>query len=342
MANPVTEILWHLNNEVAKLSTVSLREITAVLDAAEVELVKDLSLWRALGKGEDLFTPQMYRNALVQIRGTLKHIRGPVGEGLSSALRHGGVLAANLATEHLIYQVQSFSGLFEHSVRPIALEAATVLAEGKHTVWPRFKNSAARYAGQVEKDIKRQLAVGLVKGETIDQLTNRLARLGGPKGWVYTQGRQGAPKAKAEWIAEGLFKRYRHFAERLAVTETVNAYNSMALVGMGELEEHDPGYFKRWDAAIDGRTCLVCRDYDDLVTELNKPFAGGIDHPPLHPRCRCAVVVWRKEWRESKYKDDLVKEAIGGKVPKGVANIPHIIKVSDRKPRRKQRKLQAD
>jgi SPP1 gp7 family putative phage head morphogenesis protein len=336
MANPVTDLLEHINHEVSKLSTTGLHRLTEVLDLAEVELTHNLAVWSALGKGDDRFTPQMYRNALIQIRGTLQKIRGPVAEGLVEVLRHNGQLASNLATKHLITEVTRFSQMFEGSIRPIAIEAASVLAEGKKLVWKQFSNSVKRYTGNVGEDLRRQLAIGVVKGETVDQLTNRLAKLGGPKGLVYTRGAPGTPNAKAEYISEGLFKRYRHFAERLVVTETVNAYNSFALEGMDELEHEDPGYFKRWDAAIDARTCPQCAQYDDLVVPLNGKFRG-IDHPPLHPRCRCAVVVWRKEWKEAHHKDDLIAETVKGKEPKGVASIPHRITL----PRQKS-KLKAD
>lgn len=340
MSNPVTDLLESINHEVSKLSTVGLSKLTSVLDAAEVELTRSLAAWQALGKGDDRFTPQMYRSTLVQIRGALTHIRGPLAEGVASTLRHGGTLAAGLATQHLINEVTSWSAMFEGTIRPISIEAASVLAEGKDLVWKRFSNSAKRYAGQVGDDIHKQLAIGVVRGETVDQLTHRLAKLGGPSGLVYTRGQEGSPRAKAEFISEGLFRRYRHFAERLVVTETVNAYNSFAMTGMDELEAEDPGYFKRWDAAIDKRTCTQCGRYDDLVVKLDASFPGGIKHPPLHPRCRCAVVVWRKEWDESNYKDDLIKETVKGKHPKGVASIPHVIDISklappkDKKPKK--------
>jgi SPP1 gp7 family putative phage head morphogenesis protein len=327
VANPVTELLEHINHEVSKLSTTGLQKLTSVLDLAEVELTQDLARWSALGKGDDRFTPQMYRNALIQIRGTLEKIRGPVAEGIMSVLRHNGQLASNLATKHLITEVTRFSQMFEGSIRPIAIEAASVLAEGKALVWKRFSNSTKRYAGSVGDDLHRQLAIGVVKGETVDQLTKRLAQLGGPRGLVYIQGAPGTPRAKAEYISEGLFRRYRNFAERLVVTETVNAYNEFALEGMDQLEKEDPGYYRRWDAAIDARLCPACAQYDDLVVPLDKAFPGNIDHPPLHPRCRCAVVVWRKEWKESRHKDDLIKESIKGKDPKGVRSIPHRVKI---------------
>ena len=330
MANPITDFLWHINSEVAKLSHISQARVEEVLDAAEKELTKDLSKWMAQHKGDARFTPQMYRNALVQIRGALDHIRGTTDDGMASALQYGGVAAAKLATSHLTRQVQTFSQRFEHSVRPVAFEPMAVIAEGKTIMWPKFKNSAHRYAGQVGDDIRKQLAIGVVRGETLDQLTDRLAKLGGPKGFVYLKGRPGLAGSRGEVIAEGLFRRYRHWGERLARTEIVNAYNETAMVGMDELEANDPGYFKRWDAAIDGRTCPNCKQYDDLVVPLNKDFPGRVDHPPLHPNCRCAVVVWRKEWKESNFKDDLVKESVKGKEPKGVASIPHVIKVKDK------------
>lgn len=331
MANPVTDLLEHINHQVSQLSTASLSRVTEVLDAAEVELTHALASWSDLGLGSARFTPQMYRNSLVQIRGALTHIRGDLAEGVNSALRHGGVLASHLATSHLITEVTQFSTMFEGSVRPIAIEAATVLADGKALVFKRFSNSAKRYAGQVGEDIRKQLAIGVVRGENIDQLTNRLVRLGGPKGLVYTQGQPGSIRAKAEMISEGLFRRYRHYAERLAVTETVNAYNEFAMVGMQELEHEDPGYFKRWDAAIDRRTCELCGEYDDVVVKLEENFPRGVAHPPLHPRCRCAQVVWRKEWDESNHKDDLISETIKGKEPKGVVSVPHRIDLPKQK-----------
>lgn len=301
MPSPLDNLLTHINAEVAKLSNSELHLLTPVLDAAEAELVKDLSKWAALGKGDDRFTPQVYRNALVQIRQALKHIRGPLQTAMAEHLKYGGNLASKLATKHLIQEIQQFSHMFEGSIRPVALEAATVLAVGKKAVWKRFDNSAARYAGQVGKDIQKQLAIGVVRGETIDQLTKRLAKLGGPRGMVALHGRLGDPKAKAEFISEGLFRRYRHYAERLARTEIVNAYNSFALDGMEELNAEDPGYFKRWDAQIDKRTCPICASLDDLVRPLDKEF-DGYAQPPAHPNCRCCQVIWRKEWTEAEHR----------------------------------------
>lgn len=286
MLSQLSDILWNINSEIAKLSHASLGRLTEVLDMAELELTRDLAKASFIhAAGNASYTAQMHRNALIQIRKTLESIRGPLHERIASALRHGGQLAANLATRHLFMEVQKFSSIFEHSVRPIAIEAATIIADGKRVLWKRFDNSAARYTGAIGEDIRRQLAVGLVRGETIDQITSRLAKHGGPKGLVYTRGRAGSPGARAEMISEGLFKKYRYYAERLARTEIVNAYNQTALDGMADLNDDDPGYFKRWDAAIDGRLCPDCGSLDDQIVPIDSNFRGGVEAPPLHPNC---------------------------------------------------------
>lgn len=295
----VADLLHWVNAEVAKLSGTGLSKMASVLKEAEKEVTQDLAKWLARVNGDTKFTAQVYRNALIQIRGALLSIeqRSPL---VAQVLKFGATQASVLATKHLIAEVEKFSLIHEGTIRPVALEASTILAEGKKTLWPRMQNSAARYTGQVAEDIRKQLAIGVVRGETVDQLTTRLVKLGGPKGHVALRGQLGKPGAVAEHITEGLFKRYRGYAERLVRTETVNAYNQLALEGISELNAEDPGYKKRWDAAIDGRTCAWCHSYDHEVVDEGKNFHGGVQAPPVHPNCRCAVVLWRAEWSETK------------------------------------------
>lgn len=331
MPSAITDVLWWINSEVDKLSASALPRVEEILGAAQAELAHDLSRAKWLGT-DDKYTAQVHRNAMSQIESALDHIKRETGPDFEETIKLGTIRAGRLAAAHVVSEVEKFSSIYEGTVRPVALEAMAVLAEGKKTLWPRHKNSAARYAGDVGRDIRKQLGIGVIKGETIDQLTNRLSRHGGPRGVVYTRGREGSPNARAEMISEGLFKRYRYWGERLARTELVNAYNECALIGMDELEADDPGYFKRWDAAIDGRLCLLCREFDDLVVPLNKSFPGGFDKPPRHPNCRCACVIWRKEWDEADHKDDLMMPIAQGKEPGSIASVPHRIQTPEPKP----------
>lgn len=333
MPNPISDVLWWVNSEVDKLSGIGLLRVREVLDHAQRELIRDLAKARWLGT-DDRYTAQVHRNALMQISGAIDHLAKSTAPELADTLRVSGHTAGALAASHLASEVAMFSSIFEGTVRPIALEASSVIAKGDRLLWPRFKNSAVRYAGQVKDDIRRQLAIGLIKGETVDQMTERLGKLGGPSGHVFTRGRAGDPKARAEYISEGLFKRYRYWAERLVRTETVNAYNEAALIGMDELEKDDPGYFKRWDAAIDRRVCILCRSFDDLVVPLHGKFPLDFDKPPRHPNCRCACVIWRKEWDEADVRDNIAAEVRRGKKVGTVTQVPHAFDLSIREARR--------
>lgn len=285
--------------EVANLPGPALRAIGPVLFQAEKELAQDLAKWlRTVEDGAARFGAQQYRVALVQIRQALRTARG-LNPALFSVMNTAGVEAGALALGHLARQAEQFSLLFEHSLRPMPIRPAAVLAEGRKALIPRFRSSAARYGEYVTKDIQRELAVGVARGETFDQLTRRLMRHGGPKGMVTVRGIEGDRGAVSEHIAEGLFKRYRSRAETVVRTETINAYNVVTQDGIEAAHAEDPGFLKRWDAALDWRLCPLCRSLDGKIAKVGERFGSGYEHPPAHPNCRCALTPWHVEWGES-------------------------------------------
>lgn len=312
MSLSLLDLLHQINAEVSKLSGVALAKLAPVLQAAEQEVAAALTKTLAKLGGDQTFTAQMYRNALFNLRGALVAVN-QASPMLAKVLNFGMNRAGALAYKHLALQIEQFSRQFEGSIRMVSLEQASLIAEGQKTLMKRYHSSSVRYAGQVGEDIRKQLAIGVVKGETVDQMTKRLVRLGGPKGHVWTRGAPPQPGARGELIAEGLFRRYEHWAERLVVTETVHAYNAITHDGLQELASEDPSYKKRWDAAIDGRTCRFCASMDHEIADINGTFKGGVKHPPLHPRCRCAIVLWHDEWTETA---GLFAEKRGRRVPK--------------------------
>ena len=75
-------------------------------------------------------------------------------------------------------------------------------------------------------------------------------------------------------------------AELMARTTSIWAYNNGAMQayreeGIGAVE---------WVATIDGLTDPVCAATDGEQQEIGKPFSNGVEQPPVHPNCRCAVV----------------------------------------------------
>lgn len=293
----VDRALATIADQVAQLPEPYVRALQPLLMQAQDELAAGLRRWLATAPdAEARFTAQHLRNALLQTRHALEHMERVVPIGVEGTLRAMGVASGQLATRHLQEEVAVFAGAFGHSVRPVQLKQAAIIAEGREQLIPRFRTSARRYGKDIATDIRHQMAIGLASGETFAQLTDRLQRHGGPRGLVSLAGVLGEPGSRSEYIAEGLFAKYRGWAARVVRTEANHAYGAHALIGLEQMDEDDPGYQKRWDATADKRSCEICRALDGVIRDLDKPFPGGVMHPPIHPNDRCAVTPWRPEW----------------------------------------------
>lgn len=298
----VAEAMGAIGAQAARIPDSYLGELVPVLEQAQRELRTDLRNWIAnVEDGDARFTAQQYRSALLQLKGAFAVIKNRLPADMQATLEAASDDAGQTALGHLMQQTAIMGAVFGDSIRPIQLEQAAILAQQHHQLIPRYRNSANRYAEGISDDIRRQLAVGVARGETFTQLTNRLVRLGGPRGWVALRGTLGEPGSYAEHIAEGLFRKYRGWAERVVVTETLHSYNVHHLEGLHRANAQDPGYKARWDATSD-RVCDLCVELDGKVVDIDSPFAhragGAVRHPPLHPRCRCTLTPWREEWAE--------------------------------------------
>jgi SPP1 gp7 family putative phage head morphogenesis protein len=114
--------------------------------------------------------------------------------------------------------------------------------------------------------LRKTLAEGVADGESIPKLASRISG-------VYDEA-----------------KGYR--AVRIARTETISASNQGALQAYrqsGAVEK------KEWLTAFDERTCEECAAMNEEVVDINNNFSCGVDAPPLHPSCRCAIIPVIKE-----------------------------------------------
>lgn len=292
----VRALLEQIAREAAALDGPARRALGPILAEAEREVARDLARWLAtVTDGAERFTAHHLRVVLMQLRRGLREIRDLEPE-VRDLLVDRGYVAGALAIRHVSQEVAALSDHFAMTLQPISIDVAATLAQGNRMLIPRFKSSAARYAGKVGEDLKRQLAIGVIRSETIDQMTNRLIRLGGPRGWVYVKGRAGEKGAVGEYIAEGLFRRYKYTAERLVRTEVLHGYNLHADNAITEVAKTEPGMMRAWNAAMDRRVCLVCRSLDGKTAPIGGLFPGGYIQPPAHPNCRCSVVAWHEGW----------------------------------------------
>lgn len=82
-------------------------------------------------------------------------------------------------------------------------------------------------------------------------------------------------------------------AVMIAETEVTRAY---AAAHRETWEESGVVLAREWRTAMDERVCPICNALNETQARMGKSFAGGIDDPPAHPRCRCWTVPITK-WR---------------------------------------------
>lgn len=292
-------MLGHMAAEMAELPPATMRRMLPILHEARKELRADLLRWLANAPdGANRFTAQQMRVALLNLEESMATIRQMAPE-LAGVLSHGSEAAGELSIKHLRQETSRMANVFGESLVSPQIRAAKILTDSKKILVPRFRNSANRYAGNVLRDLQSQFGVGVAKGETFYQLTQRLRRLGGPRGMVALSGSIGDPRAVVEEISEGLFRRYNHWAQRVVRTEMSNAYNHHHEQGVrdlnDELGDEDDEYLLRWDARNDG-SCPICNALDRTTVKVGEQFAPGIYRAPAHPNCLCRVGAWRKDW----------------------------------------------
>jgi len=279
--NLIQGLLDQTSREVALLGAAERRAVYRVLRQAEVELSADLNAWLAGVDRKDTYTAQKHASLLRQI--------GPMRERLSEldpevykALSQSGVTAGAMATAHAKFEAERLADLFDKNPVPVNLDVAAVLAKNDKSLMRRHARHSKKYSRETQKHISRHLAVGVLRRETIDQMTTRLAKL---------SKQPVLDSATGDMAANGLFNMSRHSINRLVRTEAIHAYNVHHLESIKEM-----GMMKRWDSSLDRRGCIVCRELDGKSVPHDKDFPGGFAHPPAHPYCRCALVPWDSSW----------------------------------------------
>jgi SPP1 gp7 family putative phage head morphogenesis protein len=228
------------------------------------------------------------RDAISQI----EKLNGPARDSLSRARRS----SFNMARAHVSYQFEHFSQIFDGEFRPINIRVASNVLQGDRLLIRKHASSAARYSETAKEHIQRQIGVGIIKGESIEQMTSRLMGLGPTL--------DAAKEITSEGVARGLLSLPRAQANRLVRTEVISAYNQYHIETMKDLSAQiNEPVFKRWDSSLDARGCDECRGLDGEIQPEGEKFSNGIEMPPAHPNCRCTVVPWMESWGKMEGQD---------------------------------------
>jgi len=283
------------------LAPEAMRAVMPALLAARDEMRADLLTWlKNAPDGKERFTAFQKKQALRALESSLDRV-GELEPAMGQALAKSRKLTGPLAVKNLETEIARLSSIFDGGIPTMPqIDVAAVLAQGQKLLWRRHETSARRYADAVGDDIRNQFAIGVAKGETFEQLVTRLRRLNDPA----AKKRGIDPGADAAGIADGLFRRDKHMADRLVRTEMMHAYNVQHDEAIKQADERRPEgddeYLRKWDATADTRLCPLCREFDGTVARIDGAFAGGIKTPPRHPYCRCTVLAWMARWGDMK------------------------------------------
>lgn len=111
-----------------------------------------------------------------------------------------------------------------------------------------------------------------------------------PKMKETTAEKQAAKRAQ-ESAARYAARQHRYRAAMIAQTETAYAYNNAGLELVKQMVENGelPPMRKVWCTAADESVCPSCAALDGERVGLYEKFSNGLDVPPAHPICHCAV-----------------------------------------------------
>lgn len=234
-----------------------------------------------------------HRALLAQLDDVIKTAERKLPAATAKELKTETTKASKISMKNLQQMITAGEVQFRDAVSPLKLNIAKIMQKQGRMRIERHATSAQRYGLEVSKQIRNDLTIGVVKGETIEQMARRLSDGGydrvAAKGKAYV----------AEKMADGQFFANEADAVRLVRTELNAAYNDDQIEGIKQADDDDPGWKKKWDAANDDNVCDDCDELDGEVVDPDEDFTGGVSGPPLHPNDRCSVVPWRDDWKGS-------------------------------------------
>jgi len=151
---------------------------------------------------------------------------------------------------------------------------------------------------ETKKALAFQLREGIIKGESITKLTERVREVIDDTKWK---------------------------AERIARTESTRVFNAAAI------DRYQKAGLKKWKwyAAVDERTCPICG------AKHEKVFSVGDPTPPAHPNCRCTTLPYfepekpKRERREEEVKVETGIPEIDEKIGKALNDFEKALKEED-------------
>lgn len=238
------------------------RRMVSLLDEVDDDLANQLSL-RLTRIGTD--TGPATTRRLTEMMDTLRVLNSRVYRRFANELEAELIGLAGFEIEDQTASLARILPVEVASVAPTAALLKTIVTATPidgFLLKPWVDSMAANRLARIEK----QLRIGMVEGQTIDQLVRRIR----------------GTKSKA--FKDGILEISRRSAETLALTATstiANAAREAVYKKNADLISK-----LKWLSTLDSRTSPTCQSRDGKLYDLDKPHPT----PPAHPRCRSVMI----------------------------------------------------
>jgi len=282
-----------ISRQIADLPLGIIAAVAPILAEVQAETARALRSWLD-GVDESLpYTVFEHRRALSHLQSAFDALAA-FEEPLRNELSTSGLEAAQHAALLTVREFGRFREVFDGIREPLSIDVSQAVREAAWYVLPSFNVEAHRFVVESGNDLERLLSLGIGTG-SIEDVELRMARLAGP----FPRDELGAAGTMAVVIAQGLFMRWGYRAERVIRTEVLGATNLVSGFAIDQLGREMPGLVRRWDAAMDGRTCATCRALSGQTAPIGGRFyamGDSFEDAPAHPNCRCRVDAWMHRW----------------------------------------------
>ena len=269
------------------------RKIVALLNAADVDLTDQLEKRLAkIADGSDNGPATTRR--LTEVMDALKTLNSRVYERVAQALQADLTGMAEVEIENQNATLARVIPVEVNAVAPTANFLKTLVettpVDG-HLLGSWTNAMSANRLARIE----RELRIGMVEGQTVDQLVRRIRG------------------SKANRYKDGILEISRRSAETLALTANSTIANK-ARQEVFKANSHLIDKLK-WVSTLDSRTSPKCQSLDGKLFDLDKP------HPnvPAHPRCRSILIPVTVPFSKLKVDADdytpAQRASMGGQVP---------------------------
>lgn len=224
------------------------------------------------------------------------------------------VQAARRTSDIAARFVRACEKKFDGVARELPFEIATRLEKRLHAVLAtrlrQMPTSVDRYGYKMIAEFERNMRVGLINGLTVEQMTDMLVGLRGPKGKSVSLAATVTPTGKVRRIregefTEGLFVEHRYWAERIVRTEMLYASNSAAQANIEAQAEIHFDTRRMIIAVMDGHTAYDSLFVHGEVRGVHEEFIDGAGRsyliPPARPNDREIVILYRLSWPRAEF-----------------------------------------